>query len=588
MLDPRIYRMGLVVVVVAVIVLAFSLADQPGALHTNLAPDAYSGQNAWATMNALADRYPRRRPGSVGDRAVAAYVAAKLRSYGLAVSTDRYQARTVDGPRELENVVGIEAGLGQGTIALVTHRDALRRPARAELSGTAVMLELARVLSGETQQHTIALASISGSLGAVGAARLVRRLPQPVDAVLVLGDLAGVPVREPVVVPWSDGQKLAPPALRNTVIVALAAQAGVATRASGVPGQIAHLAFPLSGSEQAPFDSAGTPAVLISLAGERAPAADEATSLARISAMGRAVLESVNALDGAGPLPGPSSYLIWAGKVVPAWALRLLVLALIIPVGAATIDAAARARRRGHRLLGWVVWVLSAALPFVLVALLAPLARLTGIIGFAPALPLPGGLVPLGAGGVAVLALAAAVLLAGLAWLRPAVVVVAGPSRRARADPLPGAASAVMVVLCLTTFVAWLGNPYAALLLVPALHLWLWVVIPDVRPRAHVLALLLAAGLALPALALAYCAVTLGVGPVGLAWSFLVELAGGAVGWPAAIEWSVAAGCALSVAAIALRRALAPGPEPVAVTVRGPVSYAGPGSLGGTESALRR
>jgi hypothetical protein len=31
-----------------------------------------------------------------------------------------------------------------------------------------------------------------------------------------------------------------------------------------------------------------------------------------------------------------------------------------------------------------------------------------------------------------------------------------------------------------------------------------------------------------------------------------------------------------------------PRPEQAPVTVRGPASYAGPGSLGGTESALRR
>ena len=54
MLDPRIYRMGLIPVVLAVIVLAFSLGDQPAPLTTTLAPDAYSGQNAYATMSTLA------------------------------------------------------------------------------------------------------------------------------------------------------------------------------------------------------------------------------------------------------------------------------------------------------------------------------------------------------------------------------------------------------------------------------------------------------------------------------------------------------------------------------------------------------
>jgi hypothetical protein len=52
---------------------------------------------------------------------------------------------------------------------------------------------------------------------------------------------------------------------------------------------------------------------------------------------------------------------------------------------------------------------------------------------------------------------------------------------------------------------------------------------------------------------------------------------------------SLFAGVALGVIAIALRPpppAEAPGAPDI--TVRGPLSYAGPGSLGGTESALRR
>ena len=54
MLDPRIYRMGLLPVVLAVIVLAFSLGDQQGALGTNLAPDAYSGGYAYSQLQTMA------------------------------------------------------------------------------------------------------------------------------------------------------------------------------------------------------------------------------------------------------------------------------------------------------------------------------------------------------------------------------------------------------------------------------------------------------------------------------------------------------------------------------------------------------
>src|SRR5437660_4175074 len=200
MLDPRIYRTGLVPVVLAVIVLAFSLQNQPGALSTTLAPDAYSAQNAYATMNALAARYPDRRPGSAGDRGVADYVAAALGRDNFTVSRDSFSGHTVDGTTALQNVTGMRAGQLAGTIAIVSARDSLRGPARAQLSGTAVMLELARLLAGETQQHTVVLASISGTAGGAGALRLADTLPQPVDAVIVLGDLAGTTVHQPLVV----------------------------------------------------------------------------------------------------------------------------------------------------------------------------------------------------------------------------------------------------------------------------------------------------------------------------------------------------------------------------------------------------
>jgi len=165
MLDPRIYRMGLVPVVLAVIVLAFSLGNQPGPLTNNLAPAAYNGGYAYATMKTLATQYPDRRPGSAGDRRLAGNIAGQLRGSGFTVSTDVFRGRTVYGTRRLENVIGVRAGLRSGSIVVVADRSALSSPAPADLSGTAVMLELARVLAGETEQRTVVLASISGAAG---------------------------------------------------------------------------------------------------------------------------------------------------------------------------------------------------------------------------------------------------------------------------------------------------------------------------------------------------------------------------------------------------------------------------------------
>jgi hypothetical protein len=56
-----------------------------------------------------------------------------------------------------------------------------------------------------------------------------------------------------------------------------------------------------------------------------------------------------------------------------------------------------------------------------------------------------------------------------------------------------------------------------------------------------------------------------------------------------ALCWALTLGCTASAVIIGLRavRATAAAADQL-VTVRGPASYAGPGSLGGTKSALRR
>jgi hypothetical protein len=73
-----------------------------------------------------------------------------------------------------------------------------------------------------------------------------------------------------------------------------------------------------------------------------------------------------------------------------------------------------------------------------------------------------------------------------------------------------------------------------------------------------------------------------------VAWTGLLLVAGGGLGIATLLEWSIVAGCAVSVGLIATRAAREGAPEPAPVTVRGPITYAGPGSLGGTKSALRR
>jgi hypothetical protein len=103
---------------------------------------------------------------------------------------------------------------------------------------------------------------------------------------------------------------------------------------------------------------------------------------------------------------------------------------------------------------------------------------------------------------------------------------------------------------------------------------------------------LVALGLVPLGLLISFYAHQLGLSVGAVAWNAIALVAGGHVGLGGALLWSVAFGCLAG----ALMLALTPSAEPLSggpeqrseVTIRGPLSYAGPGSLGGTESALRR
>lgn len=589
MLDPRIYRTGLVAVALAVIVFAFSLESQPSGLGTTLAPDAFNPQNAQTTLSSLARTFPDRRPGGSADGQIADYVGGSLGKLGYSVARTSFSAPTPGGRRTLVNVTATLAGQTNDTILIVSHRDAEQTPGLADLSGTAVMLELGRVLAGETADHTIVLASVSGSVGAVGARRLAHDLPGPVDAVIVLGDLVSGHPEGSVVVPWSSGHTLASPALRNTLAGAVAAQAQIKAAPPGPGGQLMHLAFPMTVGEQAPFNVAGAPAVLLTLAGEHAAAA-QPVNPAQMGPLGRAVLQSVNALNAGADVARPSAYLVISGKLIPAWAVRLLVLILIAPVVITTVDGLARARRRGHRVLDWMVWVLACALAFVLGWGVVKAAHLVGALASAPGGPVPGGVAPPHTAGIVTLAVALLVIVLGLAVLAPRLARLAGLHLRAPLEPGAGPAGGIGVSLLLSVagVAIWATNPFAAVLLVPALHVWMWLGCVE-APIPRVVKLLgVLVGALGPALAVLYYALALHLSPIGVLWNGVLLIATGQIGSASAVLWSLTLGCFAGMLVLALRPSGRAREEQAPITVRGPATYAGPGSLGGTRSALRR
>jgi hypothetical protein len=650
-LNWRIYRAAFIPFVFAVVIAGFSLGERPGPLTSNLAPDAFDGARAFSELQGLATLYPERRPGGAGDEALAGHVVSTLEQLGgtaaggFSVTVRHPRAQTIEGERTLTTVIAERPGTtGATPIVILAHRDAAARsePGRSEpahpaqLSATAVLLELARVFAaGETQRAIVLVSTSGGSGGDAGAADYAAYVGRQaggraagsasgqaggsIDAAIVLGDLASEPPPQPVVVPFSDGLGAAPALLVSTVSAAIAQGVGVQPASPGGLSQLAQLIFPLPAGEQGPLNARGLPAVLVGVGGEqepewarrasggRASQPSEPVSAARLEALGRAVLSAVYALD-AGPSVSSSTSGAEAGvpiqrKVLPEWAVRLLVGTLLLPPLLVALDGLARLRRRREPVARWALWTLACAVPFLACALLAIL--LGALDAFAaPRPPVSPRALPLdGPAREALLATALVLVLAWSAW--PAAMRRLGlPVRPSSAQP--AAAIAMLLVLGGLAVVVWAVNPFTALLLVAALHLWPVLASPErfagrVPLRVPALAAV-ALGLVPLALLVACYAHQFQLGLGEVAHTALLLLAGGRIGLVGAALWSVAFGCLAAALLIAAcppdggqgMNIDDPGWVPdhdiaaQSIAIRGPLSYAGPGSLGGTESARRR
>lgn len=609
MLDIRVYRAAFLPAVVAVFVAAFSLADRPPPTPSPLAADAFDGDVAFGegrragrnSLLELARRFGDRRPGSSGDLGLADRVATTLGAKVPGTGRSAFEVtrtRTRDGTTELETVTGVRAGISSRRIVVLAHRDAIGRPGRAELSGTAALLELARVFRSRELRKTLVLVSTSGATTGFAGARAWARSAagDPVDAVLVLGDLAGVRVRKPWVVPWSTGPAPAPLALQRTVEAAVRAEVGGSPGGARASAQWIRRAVPFTVSGQGVVDAAGLPAVQLGVAGERGPGPEEPVRRGRLEEFGRATLRAVTAIDAAGPatedrahaapaFSGGPEGVVTVRNVLPGWAVRLLIGTLLAPALLAALDAFFRARRRRLPAGRWMAWVAAGALPVVAAWLWLRALGLTGALE-SPASPVLPDAYPLGGAGA--VALGSAALVGALAWfgVRPLLL------RRLRVPgsaAAGGLAAATGMLLCGLVAAVWVVNPYAAALLVPAAHLWLLAAAPESHLRGWLGAAAVAGGLA-PLLAVAvYYGRALGLDPASLAWTAALATAGGHVSILSAAALGLVLAClAALLTVMRTRRRVALTAEPEPLRTRGPAGYAGPGSLGGTESALKR
>jgi hypothetical protein len=592
-LDLRVYRTAFLPALMALFVAAFALADRPAPAPSPLPADTFSGDLAYGlranpspvSLLGLARDFPRRAPGSPADDALAERFAAALAapdagggSSTFAVRRLFTRARTADGTTTVETVVGTRPGLSNHRVVVLAHRDALGGPALADLSATAALFELQRVLKTQVLNKTLVLVSTSGATTGFAGARAWASSPGgPVDGVIVLGDLAGTAVHKPWVVSWPAAPRPTPLWLERTVQAAVRAETKSGPGAPHALAQWIRRALPVTVSEQGQIGAEGLPAVMISASGERGPTAGEPVRKTHLQALGRAVLHAVDALDAAPAPRHAKTGIVTLRNVLPDWAVRLVVGTLLLPALLAGLDAFFRARRRRLAVAPALRWLSVAALPVLLIWVWVRLLGVAGVIAASDSPVLPRAF-PLTGGDLA--ALGSALLVAALGGY--GARVLAG-----RPAPAPDALAVTTgLVTCALAAVLWVPNPYAAALLLPAAHLWL-LATGGWRARASAAAIVL--GLALPVGAVASLSSALGLGPRDLAWASALATAGGHGVWTAVVLAIFVAALAGLVRVVLIRARIERAERrDGSVTTRGPLSYAGPGSLGGTQSALRR
>ncbi|MCK9247422.1 MAG: hypothetical protein M0P31_00350 [Solirubrobacteraceae bacterium] len=522
-------RVGIGALLLAVLIAAFSLRTPPTPLTADLAADTIDAPSGMALVRDLVERHPDRRPGSVGDAALADRVEAELRARlpSATVTTDDFDADTPDGHRHLRNVIATVPGQPGHEIVLMASRDALQRGSAGEMSATAGLLTVARAIGAGRFSHTIRFVSTTAASGGgtAGAARFASRSGATTAAVIVLGDLSGTEGRPPEVVPWANGGRSAPLRLQRTVEHALREERLAPVSTDGPWSQLTHRTLPGTTGAQGVLNQRDVPAVTVAGGGTTPLHGDERVDEEAFTAYVRGTLRALRAIDGAPDALGPQQDgIVVLDSVLPGWAIRLLVLALVVPLVGGVVMVILTLARDGHPLAAGAASVAGCAAGPLLAGMLALFLGRLDLVWPATPAPLDGSAVRTGPwAGAAVVALTA-ILVAGVVVARPLLTRdAAGRSRPTRA----GVATAVFAMVLLVVVVLLVLNPVGALLVLPAAVAWPAAIAPFPVLQPLHRAFLTVVGAALPVAAGITVISDLGIPVLQVPWSLVLVAASG-------------------------------------------------------------
>jgi hypothetical protein len=471
----RIYRAGFAPALVAVIVLLFALTAPPDPLPTVVAPAEFDELAATRMARQIVAAAPDRTPGSEGDARIADLVERRFSQVdGGEVSSQSFTGEFDGNDVDMRNVILTLPGDSPRTLVLMAPRDSGSGPgAASSAAATGMLLELLDQMRTQSHTKTLVFVSTDGSsAGAAGAREFAQGYSQrdEIDAVIDLWQPGYANPRQPFVLESSAGPQSPPAQLARSAEHVLSEQTPHKQGSQGALDALAGLALPSGLGEQAVLIENGLDAIGLSSAGER-PLPASQDQLANLSSttmghFGRTALLLAAAVDAA-PEPlerGPDTYVPMAGNFVPGWTLALLALALLLPAALAAADGVLRGIR-SHTGTGWAIgWAASRALPLLAGLLFFYLLALVGLVA-RPAFPYDPNLFGVGAGQVIVMVLCALVIGGSYYAIRGWRV----PTALSGSTAVP----ALGVISTVAVFLAWLANPYLALLLVPTAHVWL-------------------------------------------------------------------------------------------------------------------
>ena len=507
------YRAAWVIAFVLAIVALFTLG-RPDTPKLSQEPATFDGPRAAADLRTLALEYPQRVAGSDADNRAGLWVVQQFKRAGLEPHIDGVATTAGGRSVALQNVWAVSEGQTAGTILVIANRDVpplATQGANDNASGVAAMLELARTFTVTAHQHSIVFLCTSGdAYGALGAGRFAdTHSLEDLYAVIALRDVA-TPGDEGIGLDgWSATAKTAPPWL--WLLSAPAARVTVNSEAllPGVTTQVLRLAVPTSSGSQAPFVARGVPGISLSWAGPHIPPpadtvdAVSTENLTRAGTTASAMILAIDDTAGPGPPSGGTIFLT-RQRTLPGGSLAFILVVLLLPLAAVTVDLFAHGRRTRLPLgPAWKRAALHLAPWLVLVAIMY-FANLVGLLPESQ-----GAVIPPDSRVVAsprYLRVAILVVLLVLAYVY-ATAVERRFERRVPTDPRATifVAHACLVLIALLVL---LVNPYSLLLVLPAAVLW-----PLARPGGWTRSILpVYAGLGMILGAFVYFAMRLGLG----------------------------------------------------------------------------